>query len=119
MESNGSHWAVEAETILDQLLQFAATFAEFENDPKVDIRRLSEECAKRTEALKRILPDDFKDSAETGGEVLDKMHALYVRTQTCLDVLHRKSNAVAARLQHLSKTKQAVNAYGFRQNNHP
>lgn len=116
MESNGSCWTVDAESILDQLLKFAAKLAEFENDPQVNIRALSDECAKRFEDLRRLVPNDFKHSVAAGTEILEKMRALYARTQVCLDILHRKSDAVSASLQHLSKTKRAINAYGRRKN---
>ncbi len=114
MESNGSCWAAEADSILDQLLKFATQLAEFENDPQVNIKALSEECTRRIEDLKRLVPEDFIYSAATGSEILEKMRALYERTQACLDILHRKRDAVSASLKRLSKTKQAVNAYGSR-----
>ncbi|MDA8306295.1 MAG: hypothetical protein M0Z81_05655 [Deltaproteobacteria bacterium] len=114
MESNGSCGTVDAELILDQLLKFVGQLAEFENDAQVDIKVLSDECAKRTEALKRLLPNELKNSAAASGEILEKMRALYERTQACLDALHRKSNAVSANLQRLSRTKHAVNAYSHR-----
>ncbi|MDR3567655.1 MAG: hypothetical protein P4L43_06465 [Syntrophobacteraceae bacterium] len=116
MESNASCLAVDAESILDQLLEFAAQLAEFENDPQVDIRALSDECAKRTEELKRLLSSDCKKSAAARSGLLDKMRALYERTQVCLDILQRKSDVVTAKLQGLSRTKQAVNAYSCRRN---
>lgn len=116
MESNGSCWTADAGSILDQLLRFAAKLAELENNPQVDIRAMSHECIKHTEALKQLLPDDWKNSAPADSEILDKMRALYARTQVCLDVLHRRSEAVSAKLQRLSRTKQAVNAYGCRRN---
>ncbi len=116
MESNGSRWTVDAESTLDQLLQFAAQLAEYEKDPQVDIRALSDECARCTEDLKRLLPAELKKSAAASGELLDKMRSLYERTQVCLDILRRKSDAVSASLQRLAKTKRAVNAYGCRPN---
>ena len=116
MESNGSCLAVDAESILDQLLEFAAQLAECENDPQVDVRVLSDECAKRTEELKRLLANESKKSAAASSGILEKMRALYERTQVCLDILQRKSDAVAAKIQHLSRTKQAVNAYSCRRN---
>lgn len=116
MESNGSYWTVDAESILDQLLKFAAQLAEFENDPQVDIKSLGEQCAKRIDELKRLVPEDFNESRAADAEILEKMRALYERTQDCLDMLQRKSNTVSATLQRLSKTKQAVNAYGCRRN---
>ena len=116
MESNGSGRAVDAESILDQLLDFAAQLAEFENDPQVDIRALSDECARRTEELKRILGNDSKNAAAQSSGVLEKMRALYERTQVCLDILQRKSDLVATKLQGLSRTNKAVNAYNRRRN---
>jgi hypothetical protein len=114
MKSNGSCWTSDAETILDQLLQFAAQLAEFENDPGIDIRAISDECTKLTEALKQVIPAEIDDFVEADSEVLDKMRSLYTRTQDCLRMLHQKSNAVSARIQRLSKTRQAVKAYGNR-----
>ncbi|MGC9195280.1 MAG: hypothetical protein ACP5IL_07485 [Syntrophobacteraceae bacterium] len=114
MERNGSCWTVDAETILDQLLQYAAQLAEFENDPRIDIRALSDECTKRTEALKQVIPAKLDNFAEADSEVLDKMRTLYTRTQDCLSMLHQKSNAVSVKIQRLSKTRQAVKAYGKR-----
>lgn len=116
MERNGSSWAAEADSLLDQLLQFATQLAEFENDPQVNIKALSEECTRRIEDLKRLIPEDLIHSAATGCEILEKMRVLYERTQVCLDILHRKSDVVSASLKRLSKTKQAVNAYGCRRN---
>jgi hypothetical protein len=116
MESNGSCWTADAESVLDQLLQFAAKLAEIENNPQVDIRAISDECIKHTEALKRLLPADLKNSAPADSEILDKMRALYARTQVCLDVLHRRREAVSTKLQTLSRTKRAVNAYSCKRN---
>ena len=116
MESNGSCWTVDVESILDQLLKFASQLAEVENDPRVDVRALSEECASSLEELKRFLPGDFKNSTAAGAEILEKMRTLYSRTQVCLDILQRKGDLVSATLQRLSRTKQAVNAYSCRQN---
>ncbi len=114
MESNESCWIDQAESILDQLLKFTAQLAELENDPQVNIRALSDACAKRLDDLKRLMPQDLKHSTSPTSEVLEKMRDLYARTQTCLGILERKNNRVAAELQHLSRTKHAITAYNTR-----
>ena len=56
-----------------------------------------------------------KTRRRPGAQVLEKMRDLYARTQVCLEILERKNNRVAAKLESLSKTKQAVTAYTTRQ----
>ncbi len=60
MESNEPCWMDQAESILDQLLKFTAQLAEFENDPQVDAKALSDACIRRLDDLKRTY------AAETG-----------------------------------------------------
>jgi hypothetical protein len=48
--------------------------------------------------------------------MLEKMRGLYARTQVCLEILERKNKRVAAELQTLMKTRQAVGAYGAQRN---
>ncbi len=111
MESNGSCWMDQAESILDQLLKFTAQLAEFEKDPQVDAKALSDACVRRLDDLKRLMPQKLKNSPVARNEVLEKMRDLYTRTQVCLEILERKNNRVAAKLQSLSKTSQAISAY--------
>ncbi len=115
MESNGSGWLDNAESILDQLLKFTAQLAECGNDPQVDARALADACAKRLEELKQAMPRDQKDSLAAKTQVLGKMRELYTRTQVCLEILERKSNKAAAELRSLSKAKLAITAYNTRQ----
>jgi len=114
MGSNESCWMDQAESILDQLLKFTAQLAEFENDPQVDAKALSDACVRRLDDLKRLVPQKLRKSPVAGNEVLEKMRDLYTRTQVCLEILERKNNRVAAKLQSLSKTKQAISAYTTR-----
>jgi hypothetical protein len=114
MESNGSCWMDQAESILDQLLKFTAQLVELETDPQVDARALSNACIRRLDELKQLMPQQRKNSREASTEVLEKMRDLYTRTQVCLEILERKNNRVAAKLQSLSKTKQAIGAYTTR-----
>lgn len=116
MESNESCWIDQAESILDQLLKFTAQLAEFENDPQVNVKALSNACIKRLDDLKQLLPQDLRSSQASNSEVLDKMRDLYARTQVCLEILERKNSRVAADLQSLARTRQAVSAYGTRRN---
>ena len=111
MESNESCWMDQAESILDQLLKFTAQLEELENDPQVDAKALSEACSRRLDDLKKLMPHAMGSSETTGSEVLEKMRDLYARTQVCLKILKSKRNRVAAELQSLARTKQAVNAY--------
>jgi hypothetical protein len=104
----------QVESILDQLLKFTAQLAELENDPGVDAKALSDACIMRLDDLKRLVPQDLKSSAASANEVLEKMRNLYARTQVCLEILERKNNRVTAKIQSLSKTKQAIGAYGAR-----
>lgn len=101
----------QAESILDQLLQFTAQLAELEKDPKLDANAISEACIRRLEDLKRLMPQDLKSSQDSTGGVLEKMRDLYARTQVCLEILERKSNRVASELQTLSRTRHAIDAY--------
>ena len=114
MESNGSVGLDNAESILDQLLKFTAQLAECGNDPQVDAQALADACAKRLEDLKQVMPQDLKNSLAAKTQVLGKMRDLQNRIQVCLEVLERKSNRVAAELQSLSRTKQAIVAYNTR-----
>jgi hypothetical protein len=57
------------------------------------------------------MPQDLKSSRASTSGVLEKMRDLYARTQLCLEMLERKSNRVAAELQTLSRTRQAIDAY--------
>ena len=114
MESNESCWMDQAESILDQLLKFTAQLAEFENDPQVDAKALSNACIRRLEDLKQLMPQQRKNSREASTAVLEKMRDLYTRTQVCLEILERKNNRVSAKLQSLSRTKQAIGAYTTR-----
>jgi hypothetical protein len=114
MESNELCWMDQAESILDQLLKFTAQLTELENDPQVDVKALSNACAKRLDDLKRLLPQGLKSSPSPTSEVLEKMRDLYARTQVCLAILERKNNRVAAEIQSLTKTKKAINAYSAR-----
>ncbi len=111
MESNESCWMDQAESILDQLLKFTAQLAEVENDPQVDAKALSNACARRLDDLKRLVPQKLQNSPVAGNDVLEKMRNLYTRTQVCLEVLESKNNRVAAKLQSLSRTRQAISAY--------
>jgi hypothetical protein len=111
MERHESCWVDQAESILDQLLKFTAQLSELENDPQVNARALSDACMKRLDDLKRLLPTDTGSSPASRGEVLEKMRNLYDRTQVCLEVLGRKNNRLAAELQNLTKTRQAISAY--------
>ncbi len=115
MESNGTCWMDQAETILDQLLKFTAQLAELETDPQVDAKALSNACIRRLDDLKQLMPQQRKSSREASSAVLEKMRDLYTRTQACLEILERKNNRVAAKLQSLSRTKQAISAYTTRQ----
>ena len=115
MESNESPWMDQAESILDQLLKFTAQLAEFENDPQVDAKALSDACIRRLDDLKRLMPQESGNSQAARSQVLKKMRDLYVRTQVCLEILESKNNRVAAKLESLSKTRQAVTAYTTRQ----
>jgi CRP-like cAMP-binding protein len=101
----------QAESILDQLLKFTGQLAELENDPQVDAKALSDACIRRLDDLKRLMPQKRRNSPVAGSEVLEKMRDLYTRTQVCLEILERKNNRVAARLQSLSRTRQAISAY--------
>jgi len=114
MESNGLSWVDQAASILDQLLKFTAQLAQFENDPEVDAKALSDACVKRLDELKRLVPQDLKRSTASTNEVLEKMRDLYARTQTCLDILERKNNRVTAKIQNLSRARQAISAYSAR-----
>jgi hypothetical protein len=114
MESNESCWMDQAESILDQLLKFTAQLAEIESDPQVDAAALSNACIRRLDDLKQLMPHEREDSRVARNEVLEKMRDLYSRTQVCLEILERKNNRVVAKLQSLSRTKQAVNAYTTR-----
>ncbi len=114
MESNESCWMDQAESILDQLLKFTAQLAEFENDPQVDAKALSNACIRRLDDLKQLMPQERGNSRPASSEVLEKMRDLYTRTQVCLEILERKNNRVAAKLQSLSRTKQAISAYTTR-----
>jgi len=114
MESNESCWMDQAESILDQLLKFTAQLAEFENDPQVDAKALSDACIRRLDDLKQLMPQEGRNSRAARSEVLEKMRNLYTRTQVCLEILERKNNRVAAKLQSLSRTKQAIGAYTTR-----
>jgi len=114
MESKELCWVDQAASILDQLLKFTAQLAELENDPEVDAKALSNACAMRLEELKRLVPQDLKSSPASTNEVLGKMRDLYARTQACLDILERKNNRVAAKIQSLSKAKHAIGAYNAR-----
>ena len=105
----------QAESILDQLLKFTAQLAEFENDPQVDTKALSNACIRRLDDLKQLMPQQRENSrAAASSAVLEKMRDLYTRTQVCLEILERKNNRVAAKLQSLSRTKQAISAYNTR-----
>ncbi len=114
MESSESCWADQADSILDQLLKFTAQLAECENDPQVDARALSDACIRRLDDLKRLIPQESENSKAVRSQVLEKMRDLYVRTQVCLEILGNKNNRVAAKLESLSRTRQAVNAYARR-----
>ncbi len=118
MKSNESCWMDQAESILDQLLKFTAQLEEFENDPQVDAKALSDACIRRLDDLKRLTRQDLRSSQAAKSEVLGKMRDLYARTQVCLDILERKRNRVAAELQSLTRTKQAINAYTIRRSSH-
>ena len=115
MERSESCWTDQAESILDQLLKFTAQLAEFENDPQVDAKALSDACIRRLDDLKRLVPQKLRKSPVAGNEVLEKMRDLYTRTQVCLEILERKNNRVAAKLESLSRTRHAVTAYTTRQ----
>ena len=114
METNEPCWMDQAESILDQLLKFTSQLADLEDDPQVDARALSDSCIRRLDDLKRLMPQDMKSSPAAGSEVLEKMRELYTRTQVCLEILGRKNNRVAAELQNLSRTRDAINAYKTR-----
>jgi len=114
MKSNETCWMDQAESILDQLLKFTAQLEEFENDPQVDAKALSDACIRRLDDLKKLMPQDLESSQASGTEVLEKMRDLYARTQACLKILERKKSRVASELQNLTRTKQAINAYTSR-----
>ena len=105
----------QAESILDQLLKFTAQLAEFENDPQVDAKALSDACIRRLDDLKRLMPKESENSQVARSQILEKMRDLYVRTQVCLEILESKNNRVAAKLESLSRTRHAVTAYTTRQ----
>jgi hypothetical protein len=104
----------QAESILDQLLKFTAQLAELENDPHVDAKALSNACIRRLDDLKLLMPQERGSPLAARSEVLEKMRDLYTRTQVCLEILERKNNRVAAKLQSLSRTRQALSAYTTR-----
>jgi hypothetical protein len=104
----------QAESILNQLLKFTAQLAELESDPEVDAKVLSSACIMRLDELKRLMPQDLKSSPASTNEILGKMRDLYDRTQACLEILGRKNNRLAAELQSLSRTRQAIDAYTAR-----
>ena len=114
MGSNESCWMDQAESILDQLLKFTAQLAEFEDDPQVDAKALSSACIRRLDDLKRLMPPELGNSPAAKSQVVEKMRDLYIRTQACLQILESKNNRVAAKLQSLSRTRQAVTAYTAR-----
>ena len=114
MESNESCWMDQAESILDQLLKFTAQLAEFENDTQVDAKALSNACIRRLDDLKQLIPQERGNSRPAGSEALEKIRDLYSRTQVCLEILERKNNQVAAKLQSLSGTRQAISSYTTR-----
>ena len=62
----------QAESILDQLLKFTAQLAEFENDPQVDAKALSNACIRRLEDLKQLMPQQRGNSRAASSEVLER-----------------------------------------------
>lgn len=114
MKNSEPNWIDQAESILDQLLKFTAQLSELENDPQVDPKALSDACIRRLDDLKQLIPENLNSPPAQESGVIEKMRDLYGRTQTCLEILERKKNRTAARIQSLTRTSQAVRAYGTR-----
>ncbi len=120
MRNNESVCQDPAEAILDQLLKFTTQLAAAETDPEVDVKAISEACAGRIEDLKRLLPNDLRGSPVANktnhqppdSKLIDKIRDLHSRTKTCLEILERKKTRAAAGMHDLSRTKQAITAYG-------